>query len=106
MEYNSKFDFYLKFKPIYNKEGYFIDYIMTYASDSFSNAVGISPSMVLGKRFSEIVVDMDVFGFKEFYSTIIPNSKIKYELLSLIHIFGQVYCGRCKEFYRNKQKQI
>lgn len=80
MEYNSKFDFYLKFKPIYNKEGYFIDYIMTYASDSFSNAVGISPSMVLGKRFSEIVVDMDVFGFKEFYSTIIPNSKIKYEL--------------------------
>ena len=25
MEYNSKFDFYLKFKPIYNKEGYFID---------------------------------------------------------------------------------
>jgi hypothetical protein len=80
VEYNSKFDFYLKFKPIYNKEGYFIDYIMTYASDSFSNAVGISPSMVLGKRFSEIVVDMDVFGFKEFYSTIIPNSKIKYEL--------------------------
>lgn len=80
MDYNSKYDFYLKFKPVYNKDGYFIDYIMTYASDSFTNVVGISPKMVLGKRFSDIVVDMDVFGFKEFYSSLIPNSRIKHEL--------------------------
>jgi diguanylate cyclase (GGDEF)-like protein len=80
VDYNSKYDFYLKFKPVYNKDGYFIDYIMTYASDSFTNVVGISPKMVLGKRFSDIVVDMDVFGFKEFYSSLIPNSRIKHEL--------------------------
>ena len=80
LEYPSKFDFYLKFKPIYNKEGKFIDYILTYASDSFADAVNISPKMILGKKFSEILVDMDVLGFKEFYSNIIPKSKIKHEL--------------------------
>jgi diguanylate cyclase (GGDEF)-like protein len=80
LEYPSKFDFYLKFKPIYNKEGKFIDYILTYASDSFADAVNISPKMILGKKFSEILVDMDVLGFKEFYSNIIPKSKIKHEI--------------------------
>ncbi|NLA13654.1 MAG: diguanylate cyclase [Tissierellia bacterium] len=80
MEYPSKFDFYLKFKPIYNKEGKFIDYVLTYASDSFAEAVNVSPKMILGKKFSEILVDMDVLGFKEFYSNIIPKSKIKHEL--------------------------
>lgn len=80
MEYPSKFDFYLKFKPIYNKEGKFIDYVLTYASDSFAEAVNISPKMILGKKFSEILVDMDVLGFKEFYSNIIPKSKIKHEI--------------------------
>ena len=80
LEYPSKFDFYLKFKPIYNKEGKFINYILTYASDSFADAVNISPKMILGKKFSEILVDMDVLGFKEFYSNIIPKSKIKHEI--------------------------
>jgi len=80
LEYPSKFDFYLKFKPIYNKEGKFIDYVLTYASDSFAEAVNISPKMILGKKFSEILVDMDVLGFKEFYSNIIPKSKIKHEI--------------------------
>jgi len=80
LEYPSKFDFYLKFKPIYNKEGKFIDYVLTYASDSFAEAVNVSPKMILGKKFSEILVDMDVLGFKEFYSNIIPKSKIKHEL--------------------------
>ncbi|MFA7139040.1 MAG: diguanylate cyclase [Bacteroidales bacterium] len=80
MEHSSKYDFYLKFKPIYNKDGKFTDYILTYASDSISEAVDISPETILGKNFSEIVVDMDVFGFKEFYFNIIPKTKIKYEL--------------------------
>jgi diguanylate cyclase (GGDEF)-like protein len=80
VEYPSKFDFYLKFKPIYNKDGNFIDYVLTYASDSFTEAVNISPKMILGKKFSEILVDMDILGFKEFYSNIIPKSKIKHEL--------------------------
>ena len=80
MEYPSKFDFYLKFKPIYNKDGKFIDYVLTYASEAFTEAVNISPKMILGKKFSEILVDTDILGFKEFYSNIIPNSKIKQEL--------------------------
>lgn len=80
MEYPSKFDFYLKFKPIYNKEGNFIDYILTYVSDSFIEAVNINPKMILGKKFSEILVDMDILGFKKFYSNIIPKSKTKYEV--------------------------
>ena len=80
MEYPSKFDFYLKFKPIYNKDGKFIDYVLTYASEAFTEAVNISPKVILGKKFSEILVDTDILGFKEFYSNIIPNSKIKQEL--------------------------
>jgi len=80
VEYPSKFDFYLKFKPIYNKEGNFIDYILTYVSDSFIEAVNINPKMILGKKFSEILVDMDILGFKKFYSNIIPKSKTKYEV--------------------------
>lgn len=80
MEYPFKYDFYLKFKPIFNRDGNFIDYRLTFASDSISEAVNISPELILGKKFSEIVVDMDVFGFKEFYFNIIPKIKIKYEL--------------------------
>ena len=80
MEYSSRFDFYLKFKPIYNKDDNFIDYILVYVSDSFTEAVNINQGMIMGKKFSEIVVDMDIFGFKEFYFNIIPKSKVKYEL--------------------------
>ena len=80
MEYPSKYDFYLKFKPIFNKDGKFIDYILTYISDSFTEAVVINKELILGKSFSEIVVDFDVFGFKEFYFNIIPKSKTKHEL--------------------------
>ena len=80
MEYPSKYDFYLKFKPIYNKDGNFIDYILNYVSDSFTESVDINPELILGKNFSEIVVDFDIFGFKEFYFNIIPKTKLKYEL--------------------------
>ncbi|NLB33138.1 MAG: diguanylate cyclase [Tissierellia bacterium] len=80
MEYQSKYDFYMKFKPIYNKEGKFSDYILTYVSNSFAEAVGINPELILDKKFSEIVLDIDILGFKEFYFNITPKSKIKYEL--------------------------
>lgn len=57
-----------------------MDYILTYVSDSFTEAVGINKELIIGKKFSEIVVDNDIFGFKEFYFNIIPKSKIKHEL--------------------------
>lgn len=82
MDYPSKYDFYLKFKPTYNNDGNFSDYILTYVSDSFLEVVKIKPEMIIGKTFSEIVVDSDVLGLKEFYFNIIPKSKIKLELFN------------------------
>lgn len=82
MQYPSKFDFYLKFKPIFNKEDNFLGYVLTYVSDSFNEAVNIEPELIIGKKFSEIVVDSDIIGLKEFYFNIIPNSKMKLELYS------------------------
>lgn len=80
MEYNAGNDFYLVFKPIYNKEGNLEDYILIYVSDSFYNAANISPGPILGKNFSEIAVDnSDKLGFKELYITMNPKVKIKYE---------------------------
>lgn len=80
LEYTSNKDFYLKFKPIYNKEGNFIDYVLTYVSDSFTEAVNINRELILGKKFSEIVVDVDIFGFKELYFNITPKSRLKHEI--------------------------
>lgn len=80
MEYNAGNDFYLVFKPIYNKEGNLEDYILIYVSDSFYNAANISPGLILGKNFSEIAVDNSgKLGFKELYITMNPKVKIKYE---------------------------
>ncbi len=81
MEYPSKNDFYLKFKAIYNREGSFIDYELVYISETFYKAANIIPDRILGRRFSEIVVDYsDQIGFKELYFSMIPKSKFKFEL--------------------------
>ncbi|HOA20348.1 MAG TPA: diguanylate cyclase, partial [Sedimentibacter sp.] len=80
MEYPSKYDFYLKFKPVYNKEGYFLGYVLIYVSDFFINDINIGADLTIGKKFSEIVVDSDILGLKEFYFNIIPKSKMKLEL--------------------------
>jgi len=80
VDYPTKYDFYLKFKPIYDNEDNFLEYILTYVSDSFADVVNIKPELIIGKPFSEIVVDSDILGFKEFYFNIIPKSKLKLEL--------------------------
>jgi len=81
MEYPSKNDFYFKFKSIYNKNGNFIDYVLTYISDTFYKATNINPEQILGKKFSDIVVDnADKLGFKELYFNMVPKNKFKYEL--------------------------
>ena len=80
MEYNAENDFYLIFKPIYNKEGNLEDFVLTYVSDSFYNVANISPGLILGKNFSEIAVDnSNKLGFKELYFIMNPKAKIKYE---------------------------
>jgi len=81
MEYPSKNDFYFKFKSIYNKNGNFIDYVLTYISDTFYKATNINSEQILGKKFSDIVVDnADKLGFKELYFNMVPKNKFKYEL--------------------------
>ena len=80
MEYNAENDFYLIFKPIYNKEGNLEDFVLTYVSDSFYNVANISPGLILGKNFSEIAVDnSNKLGFEELYFIMNPKAKIKYE---------------------------
>ena len=80
MDYWAGNDFYLFFKPIYNKEGYLEDYVLVYVSDTFYNIANISPGLILGKKFSEIAVDnADKLGFKDLYITMNPKIKMKYE---------------------------
>jgi len=79
MEIPAKYDFYMKFKPIY-KENKFIDFILIYISDSFGKITEINPSHILGKRLSHIAAETDKFKFKELCLSMIPNSNIKYEL--------------------------
>ena len=79
MEYNSTNDFYLIFKPIYNKDKKLADYVLKYVSDSFYAAADISPGLILGKCFSEIAVEnSDKLGFKDLYIVMNPYSKLKY----------------------------
>ncbi len=80
MEYPAT-DFYLKFKTIYNKEGNFIDYVVIYISDKFYEFTKIDPNRLLGKKFSEIVVDnANKLYFKEIYINMIPNTKLKFDI--------------------------
>lgn len=79
MEYPTN-DFYLKFKIIYNNDGNFIDYVLTFVSDNFYKATNIYPSKILGKNFSDIVVDnAEMLCFKEIYFNMIPNTKLKFD---------------------------
>jgi len=80
MEYPAA-DFYLKFKTIYNKEGNFIDYVLVYISDMFYETAKIESKQLLGKKFSEIVVDnSNKFYFKEIYLSMVPNAKLKFDI--------------------------
>lgn len=74
-------DFYLKFRTLYNNKGRFIDYELKYISDTFFKATDIDPKRLLGKKFSEIVVDYsDKLCFKEIYINMIPMIKFKLEV--------------------------
>lgn len=81
VEYPSANDFYLKLKPIYNKDGKFIDYRIAYLSENFYKATKLSPNFVMGEKISEIVIKNDnILCLKDIYFNLIPNSKGKYEL--------------------------
>jgi len=50
LEILSKYDFYLKFKPIYRSDGKFVDYLLTYISDNFYENIGINPNIILKQK--------------------------------------------------------
>ncbi len=80
MEYPTN-DFYLKFRTLYNKKGRFIDYELMYISDTFFKATDIDPQKLLGKNFSEIVVDYsEKLCFKQIYINMIPMAKLKFDV--------------------------
>lgn len=80
MEY-SAYDFYLKLKVIYNRKGNFIDYVVTYISDNFYEATKINPEELIGKNFSDIVVDYaEKLYFKEVYINLIPKTRLKFNI--------------------------
>lgn len=81
MEYPSINDFYIKLKAMYNKDGNFIDYMLIFISDNFYKATGINPNLILGKSFSDILVENgNILCLKDIYFNLIPNSKGKYEI--------------------------
>lgn len=78
---NTAYDFYLKLKVVYNKKGNFIDYVVTFISDNFKEATKINPSQLIGKNFSDIVVDYnEKLYFKEVYINLIPKAKLKFDI--------------------------
>jgi len=80
MEYPAT-DFYLKFKTIYNKEGNFIDYELIYISDTFYQSAKIDPKKILGKKFSDIVVEnTNKLYFKEIYISMLPKTNRKFDI--------------------------
>lgn len=81
MEYPSSKDFFLKFKAIFNSQGMFLDYILVSVSNNFKNATKINFDRILGEKISKIVTDNEnLLGLGEFYDSLIPNSRRKFEV--------------------------
>ncbi|WP_372999533.1 HD-GYP domain-containing protein [Lutispora sp.] len=81
MEYPSKYDFFLRFKPIFDNNDHFVDYLLVSVSDNFQSITGIKTEYILGRRISEIVLEYgnDVFNDKDVYYNMIPNTRRKFE---------------------------
>lgn len=81
MEYPSKYDFFLRFKALFNDNGNFIDYILVNVSDNFQNVVNIKSELILGKKISQIIAEYEssIFGIKDIYYNMIPKTRRKFE---------------------------
>lgn len=81
MEYPSGNDFFLKFKPIFNSQGLFLDYVLIGLSNNFFNATKIKIDRIIGERISTITSEEeDVLGLKNIYNYMVPNTRRKLEL--------------------------
>lgn len=81
MEYPSKYDFFIRFKALFNEKGRFIDYILIEVSDNFSKATRITSDFILGMKLADMAIDIDspVLGLKEFHYHMLPNTRRKFE---------------------------
>ena len=81
MEYPSKYDFFLRFKPIFDDKNHFVDYLLVDSSENFQSIINVKIEYLIGKRLSEIVLEYgnDVFGIKDIYYNMIPNTRRKFE---------------------------
>lgn len=81
MEYPSKYDFFIRFKALFNEKGHFIDYILIEVSDNFSYATKMTSDYILGMKLADMVMEVDspVLGLKEFHYHMLPKSRRKFE---------------------------
>lgn len=81
MEYPSKYDFFIRFKALFNEKGRFIDYILIEVSDNFSKATKITSDFILGMKLADMAIDIDspLLGLKEFHYHMLPNTRRKFE---------------------------
>ena len=81
MEQPSQYDFFLRFKAIFNNNGRFVDYILTNTSENFYKATNLNIEFILGKKISEIVADFekDVLGIKDIFYNMIPKTIRRFE---------------------------
>lgn len=81
MEYPSGNDFFLKFKPIFNSQGLFLDYVLIGLSNNFFSATKIKIDRIIGERISSIISEEgDILGLKNLYDFMVPNVRRKLEL--------------------------
>ncbi len=81
MERPSKFDFYIRFKALFNENGRFIDYILVEVSENFSIATKMNSDRVLGLKLADLAYDVvnPILGLKDFHYHMLPNTKRKFE---------------------------
>lgn len=81
MEQPSQYDFFLRFKAVFNNNGRFVDYILMNTSENFYKATNLNIEFILGKKISEIVADFekDVLGIKDIFYNMIPKTIRRFE---------------------------
>lgn len=81
MEQLSQYDFFLRFKAVFNNNGRFVDYILTNTSENFYKATNLNVEFILGKKISEIAADLerDILGIKDIFYNMIPKTIRRFE---------------------------
>lgn len=81
MEYLSKNDFFLEFRPIFNEKKEFVEYILINVSDNFKIATHFNPKYVLGKGLYQLVSENGVNAIitEDLHYHMLPNTGRKFK---------------------------